>query len=126
MAFTRLPSIIPATPMPPGGMDAEAASIEQLTAAVKGGDLAALDHRQQGILASAIAVLRGVRARARSLPSEQMLGSEMHSVLVELQSLPQGSVDRLAEMLAAASDQWEQQLSQPIGVERSETQSEGA
>ena len=125
MVFTRVPNIVSVTPLP-GGMNAETISIEQLIAASKASDISALDYRQQGILASAIAVLRGVRARARPLPSEQMLGSEMHSVLVELQSLPQGSVERLAETLAAASDQWEQQLSQPVAAEQSEAQSEGA
>jgi predicted DNA-binding transcriptional regulator YafY len=119
MVFTNMPRMVqPLTPPPPGSQNAEEVSIAALLAAVKSGDVNELDYRQQGILTSAIAVWRGVQARARPMPSELMAGKELHRVLVELQTFSEGSIEALAASLSAISEQWDVQLKQPVKVPR--------
>jgi hypothetical protein len=122
MVFTNMPRMVqPLTPPPPGSQNAEEASIAALLAAINSGDIMLLDYRQQGILASAIAVWRGVQSRSRSMPSELMAGKELHRALVDLQMQPDSSIEALAAALASASDQWAERLA----AERSEATPEG-
>jgi hypothetical protein len=112
MVFTNMPRMMqPLTPPPPGSQNAEEVSIAALLAAASGAsNIDTLDYRQQGILASAIAIVRGMQSRARTMPSELQIGKEMHRVLVELQALPESSVEALAASLSSVSEQWKDRL----------------
>jgi hypothetical protein len=112
MVFTNMPRMVqPLTPPPPGSQNAEEVSIAALLAAASGAsNIDTLDYRQQGILASAIAIVRGMQSRARTMPSELQIGKEMHRVLVELQALPESSVEALAASLSSVSEQWKDRL----------------
>jgi hypothetical protein len=114
MAFSTLPHIIPRTELqaPTGPGSAEIASGDQIIAAIETHDITKLSYRQHSVLASAIAITRAAKTRARSLPTEAMVGNEMSRVLIALQSLSAEAIESLATALGSADERWAEQLSQ--------------